>query len=595
MAQNRAQARKSKRAAENANKRQVTAGTSAINDKVNRRPASARSAKTAEQQRENDESLDRAFSILAGKNYLRDMISDRVGKRVTYSKRIEGRCLICGHNGCMSVTKSKDKEFAHCYSTNCPSGFGVPHRSKAGRSGDALEFLMHVDGLTYGEACMALRDEAGVQFVPVCGKRQEGKELDAIAPSLEVSLAVNGRGDPLQTTENHMRVLQGDALLAGRFRFNTLANSIWVFPPIPWDESASPRRLVDADFVGFHMYCERHYGLIKKQAAIDALEFVANQLAFDPRVDWLNGLRWDGVHRAENMLSWYLGADNSDYNKAVSALMFSGAVARAFEPGCKFDYMPIFQGPQGLGKSKFISRMAIDPQWLNDNYGTFDGENALYGLMGVWIVEVAELAAVRKTKDKELLKARITSTQENYRPKYGRVTIVWPMTHIFIGTTNSKSFLSDSTGNRRFLPVECGVVAPSRSLWGNECEHDFKQAYAEAVERWSNGEVSLLMPEHLSGEVLAQQQAYTIEDQRASLIYNYLEAVAQRENAFDRRVCIPDIAENALGMERKDYLGKRTFSNEITDILDRAEGWARTKTQTRFKPYGKNLTWVPVD
>jgi hypothetical protein len=45
-----------------------------------------------------------------------------------------------------------------------------------------------------------------------------------------------------------------------------------------------------------------------------------------------------------------------------------GAVKRAYEPGCKFDYMPVLIGGQGEGKSTFFKYLACNDAWYDDNF-----------------------------------------------------------------------------------------------------------------------------------------------------------------------------------------------------------------------------------
>ena len=94
--------------------------------------------------------------------------------------------------------------------------------------------------------------------------------------------------------------------------------------------------------------------------------------------------------------------------------------------------------------------MAGNDAWYNDNFNTVEGDKAAEKLRGMWIVELAELLATKKAKEVESIKAFITSTIDSYRQ---------PMDAernkdqgVFAGT-NNMHFMTDRTGNRRYLPL----------------------------------------------------------------------------------------------------------------------------------------------
>ena len=144
-----------------------------------------------------------------------------------------------------------------------------------------------------------------------------------------------------------------------------------------------------------YWYMEKGYKITKRNAIDAGLDIHAATHAFNEVQDFIKGLAWDGVPRLDTLFIDYLGADDSPYTRAVTRKAFVGAVARAMEPGCKFDNMLILCGPQGLGKSTLLDRMSKG--WYNDSIRTFEGKEASELLQGVWLVEVAELDAFRKT------------------------------------------------------------------------------------------------------------------------------------------------------------------------------------------------------
>ena len=155
------------------------------------------------------------------------------------------------------------------------------------------------------------------------------------------------------------------------------------------------------------------------------------------------------------------------------------------EPGCKFDQMLILCGPQGIGKSTILDRMSLG--WFNDSIRTFEGKETAELLPGVWIVEVAELDAFRRTEVSRI-KQFLSLRTDRYRAAYGRNAKEQPRTCVFFGTCNQMDFLQDTTGNRRFWPVDVGRKPHPKNVWKDLTPEVVAQVWAEAKVRWQMGE-----------------------------------------------------------------------------------------------------------
>ena len=400
------------------------------------------------------------------------------------------------------------------------------------------------------------------------------------------AMTLTDKGTPHQTIENCRRAILLDKDLKGRIYYDERAYTKMLVGPVPWDDRPGERPVTDADYCGLAAYMERWYWLTSKNKAIDALTLVAMRNRRNPVREWLESLEWDGVERVETLLSVFLGADPNEYDAAVMRVFMAGACARACEPGVKFDYMPVLHGPQGLGKSMFLRRLGTRSDWYCDNFNTLDGDAAAEKLRGMWIIEMAELLATKRSRDVEGIKAFITSTVDTIRPKYARETEQRPRTCVFAGTTNNATFLSDATGNRRFLPVACGVYEPAMSLFDDAAPAYFEQAWAEAFHRWKAGEWGLVLDRERQAEAIAMQSAFTEEDVRIGMIQEYLDTC--EPNA---RVCALELIENALHVEGGNP--PRKLVNEIHEIMTNCvPGWVpygQTKART---PYGIQRCYV---
>ena len=276
------------------------------------------------------------------------------------------------------------------------------------------------------------------------------------------------------------------------------------------------------------------------------------------------------------------------------------AVARIYRPGCKFDYMLTIRGTQGLGKSALISKLG--GKWFSDSFTTMQGKDAYEQVQGVWIMEVGELAGMRKA-EAETIKLYISKQSDRFRPAYGRRLQEFPRQCIFIGTTNETQFLRDTTGNRRFWVVDT-PNKPERDMWAELTPEAIKQVWAEAVELYNNGE-ELYLPRALEAIARKVQEDYEEENPRAGVIADYLERslpvgwddmdlYARRqflegtaEGVVKRQtVCILEIWAEALN-GNPDRLDRYAIK-EIRDIMTRLPEWKRISNLTKtIKPYGR--------
>ena len=435
----------------------------------------------------------------------------------------------------------------------------------------------------------------------VCERYDKGdaRRREEVAARNTVALMLNSKGCVIQSIENCGRAINSDPALAGRFYYDMRAYTRMVTPPVPWDKGGSKDRPIsDADYCGLAAYMEREYGLMSKQKAIDAVVNVSMQNQRNPVAEWLDGLKWDGVPRVDTLLTVYLGAEPCDYNAAVMRLFMQGAVARAYEPGTKFDYMPVLIGKQGLGKSMFLRRLAHETSWYNDNLNTIEGDAAAEKLRGMWILEMAELLATKRQKDVEGIKAFITSTVDTIRPKYARETEQRPRACVFCGTTNDSAFLTDTTGNRRFLPVECGAVEPLAGLFDKGVDDEFDQAWAEAVHVYKAERPPLVLDSRLQGYALQKQEDYTEEDVRVGLVLEYMDGkLLAAADPTGVRVCVQEIVEALPDMYSKQ--AGPALTNAMHKLVQAyAEGWVKYPNaggKARCGVYGVQRCYVPTE
>ena len=195
------------------------------------------------------------------------------------------------------------------------------------------------------------------------------------------------------------------------------------------------------------------------------------------------------------------------------------AVARTYKPGIKFDCMTILAGPQGVGKSTLLR--CVGKQWYSDNLREFGGKDAQELIQGVWIVEVGELGYMNKTETNQV-KQFLSQCEDQYRAAYGRNTQSKPRRCVFFGTTNEDDYLKDTTGNRRFWPVDVDKQPTKYNVFTDLTEDIVDQIWSEAVVGYRMGE-KLFLDVELEKLAQGAQEEHTQSDVREGLILAYLE------------------------------------------------------------------------
>ena len=122
----------------------------------------------------------------------------------------------------------------------------------------------------------------------------------------------------------------------------------------------------DADEARSMMYIESQYGLYSKDKHSAALRVLFEDRAYNPIIDIVDGIKWDGEPRCRHFLSKWGKVEDSAYTREVSRLIFAGGIHRLYEPGCKFEDIPILIGDQGCGKSTLVRYLAINDDYFGE-------------------------------------------------------------------------------------------------------------------------------------------------------------------------------------------------------------------------------------
>ena len=314
-----------------------------------------------------------------------------------------------------------------------------------------------------------------------------------------LSLIRDGKDVPIWNAHNAIALLLQHDDWQGVLAFNEFTVRRVLLRAVPGQGGGVyPRPLEDDDYTAAQAWFNNN-GFPKASMEIvrAAVRKVCRHQAFDPLRDYLDGLQWDGAPRLASWLTTYCGAEPSAYVSEVGRRWCISAVARGFKPGVKADCMIVLEGAQGRRKSSALAALAGE-DWFSDALPQMGTKDASSYLRGKWIIEVAELEAMRKEMD--AIKAFISRQVESYRPAYGREDVSEPRRCIFAGSTNKDDWQRDETGGRRFWPVKVG------SIDVDAIARDRGQLWAEAVHLYRAGERWWL-----EGEEADQAQAEVAE------------------------------------------------------------------------------------
>jgi hypothetical protein len=345
------------------------------------------------------------------------------------------------------------------------------------------------------------------------------------------------------------------------------------------------------------------------QFTFDALRVRCLDRVFDPVLDYLDSLKWDGVSRLDSWLVDYCGAIDTALNRAIGRKMLIAAVRRVREPGCKFDYIIVLEADQGAGKSTLLKILAGEENFSDNEIIGLEKREQQEAIQGVWIYEIGELEGMVKS---EVTKVKLfaSKTVDMARPAYGRSRIDRPRRCIFVATTNDDTYLRDTTGNRRFWPVK---IPKGRMIDLAEVTRDRDQLWAEAVAIEATRE-SLVIPEALWPDATAAQQARMELDpwedalaprlasletkSKASMDGCFVVAADTNGNA-EWRVSTDYLLTQLLGLPKERQNNNHT--KRLASIM-RGLGWLRSETSIRIgtkvcrgfiKPRTPTITTLP--
>lgn len=427
-----------------------------------------------------------------------------------------------------------------------------------------------------------------------------GTAAEAAADWMKL-LEPNGNGGYAKTLKNYKIIINNDPNFKGKVRMNLFSGRIDVVGELPWVRATKSPLWTDTDTTELRTYMEPIIGKASKNDVTDAVDACAGEHAYHPVRDYLNGLTWDGTPRLDTLFIDYLGAADTPYIRAVTRKAFTAAVARVMAPGIKYDTMVVLIGTQGRYKSTILAKMG--GAWFSDSLRNFGTKDSMETLQGTWIDEIAEMQAMNNSEI-DAVKAFLSKLSDYYRAAYGRFAAEHPRQCVFFGTTNTHDCLRDTTGGRRFWPVDIDRQPRKKDVF-RDLETERDQMWAEAVVRWKLGE-PLYLPPELETEAGVVQEDHrerhpwegAIEEFIARPIPdNWTDWELDKRMIFwnggvtfegklvkRTRVCAYEFWCEYLGKNKGDMRQRDT--REVNQLFEKLPGWKNVGVRDAGKPYG---------
>jgi putative DNA primase/helicase len=370
------------------------------------------------------------------------------------------------------------------------------------------------------------------------------------------SLDLNDKGKFVASLRNCYTILANDERWRGVLGFDEFAQQVVKLkpPPFEWGKAGS---WGDVDDSRMAMWLSQHYGINTHTRLVrEAMLAVADSLSFHPVRDYLKSITWDGKERIEEWTLIYLGAPRSDYTILAGLKWLVAAVARVMRPGCKADNVLILEGPQGRLKSTALA--ILGGVWFMDTPFVIGDKDAFMVIRGKWIVELAELDGFSRAETSKA-KAFFSAYQDTYRAPYMAWTRTVMRQCVFAGTVNHGTYLRDTTGNRRYWPIETGQIDIEA------IKRDRDQLWAEAAARYADGTRWWVTEDEI--ELFAvEQEVREVTDAYEDQIANYL--VGKSE------VMMAGVLRDGLGLTEKDWT--LALQTRVGELLARL-GWKAAK------------------
>ena len=489
----------------------------------------------------------------------------------------------------------------------------------------------------------ATRSGDGVMFVLTASKyMQQGDRhwrADAAGnyngyyqfDGMTFELIRNERGAVRKNSSNLQQILLHDGRTAGLLQYNSRLEQVFVHRDLHLDVYGAVDREVriarttewfkfkDAHYITFEKVFNHPYALdnVPDSQISRVVRSVAMQRAFDPVTDWVESIQWDNQRRLDGADSWLcnilnLPADHpkrelySSYGRAVMLGIMRNIYVGNTYPDVQ--HVLTLAGGQGVGKSLAAAVLGLTEVLGMDYFhdsgidmgaGAHKGDQ-IASMLGCFLVELPEAISLSSNSTDASIKAFLTTKKDKGRFAFGREHEERLRATYFVTNSNDNIFLSDHTGNRRYLVIDCfdDLHTGDQRIDIDALRAVLPQLYAEAYQRCVLGrgipddrkaftrkyEGVMCEEWNLTAIERGWQTAHNMKFTQPDYIVEELSDILSDE--LERGVSCVSYAEVKRKLHTRDpaaRLSNVKFANAMTRC-----GWRRASVK------GKNV-WLPLE
>ena len=222
-------------------------------------------------------------------------------------------------------------------------------------------------------------------------------------------------------------------------------------------------------------------------------QFAENSVT--PVVNYISKIKWDGNdHIAALLKLVHVSSESQQLWEIALPRWLIQCVAAAdyaqqtrnSQAVAKFEYCLVLVGKQGIAKTSFFNNLIPDPlkNYFSDGISlNVNDKDSIKQAVSNWISELGEIESSMTKSNNAIFKAFLSKRIDEIRLPYDRTFSQLQRRVSFCGSVNDPNFLSDSTGSRRFWPID--IISLPQHL---QTHIDIDQLWANVWNRYINGD-----------------------------------------------------------------------------------------------------------
>lgn len=379
---------------------------------------------------------------------------------------------------------------------------------------------------------------------------------------------VNKKGERLYilpTSRNIRTIFNNDPNLKNLIGYDEFNGTIALTRRPAWSHyKRFTPEWTDTDDAQLRMYLRENYAEFQAEKLItQAVISISQERIFNAVKNYFARLpKWDGTPRAETLFIKYLRVEDTPYAREITLNWLTAAVARIYEPGCRYQTALVLQGAQGIGKSYIIE--LLGGKWYLELTDSVDDSHASDAIKKGWIVELKEMAAMRKAEI-NAVKAFIERASEKRREPYAKIATETPRHCVFAITVNDSEFLRDQTGNRRYMILKCN--SEKLGYVDGLTVEEIKQVWAEVLVKYNE-----MFKDGFDEKKLSLSRETALKAEEVATRYLQDDGMAGEVKAFlDKKILPQYIWQLLTREERRKFFadGRLVLPDGLADLNKR--------------------------